>query len=275
MVITEPGIYSIPPEQYHADPVEGGSLTSSGARKLLRCPARFRHELDCPPAPTEAMEVGSAAHRLVLGVGPELVRVEAPDWRSSAARAERDRARAEGKIPLLAHQHDAVHAMAARLREHPLAGALLRRPGKPEQTLVWRDSRTGVRCRAMVDYLSTPRRRLILVDYKTTSDASDDGIRSSVARYGYHQQAAWYCAGVRALGLSDDPAFLFIFQEKEPPYLARVVELDRPAMEYGEQRNRRALEIYRECVESGRWPGYSDKEITLISLPEWAYKESE
>lgn len=127
----------------------------------------------------------------------------------------------------------------------------------------------------MVDYLSTPRRRLILVDYKTTSDASDDGIRSSVARYGYHQQAAWYCAGVRALGLSDDPAFLFIFQEKEPPYLARVVELDRPAMEYGEQRNRRALEIYRECVESGRWPGYSDKEITLISLPEWAYKESE
>lgn len=38
--ITEPGVYDLPAEVYHADPVEGGSLSSTGARKLLppSCP---------------------------------------------------------------------------------------------------------------------------------------------------------------------------------------------------------------------------------------------
>ena len=278
MVITEPGIYSIPPEQYHADPVEGGSLTSTGARRLISaCPARYRYELENPPEPTDAMDIGSAAHRLVLGAGAELEVIDAPDWRTRSARERRDEARAAGRIPILAADYETARAMAEVVADHPIAGAALRRQGAPEQTLVWRDRPTGVWCRAMVDYLPTPQRgrRLVLVDYKTCSDASTAGIRASVARYRYHQQAAWYLTGVRELGLSEYPALIFVFQERSAPHLVHVVEIDPDDLLLGEALNRRALEIYRECVESGRWPGYSDKEITLISLPEWAYKESE
>src|SRR5258708_26204894 len=40
------GVYGIPADAYHADPIEGGSLSSSGARRLLPpgCPALFRQD---------------------------------------------------------------------------------------------------------------------------------------------------------------------------------------------------------------------------------------
>ena len=48
MIIDQPGIYDIPEDQYHRDPVPGGSLSASGAKKLLADggPARYRHQLD-------------------------------------------------------------------------------------------------------------------------------------------------------------------------------------------------------------------------------------
>ena len=52
MTITEPGVYEMPAEEYHADPVEGGSLSSTGARRLLEmAPARWRYEQAHPSPP--------------------------------------------------------------------------------------------------------------------------------------------------------------------------------------------------------------------------------
>ena len=50
---------------YHAGP----SLSSTGARKILDCPARFKWERDNPPPPKPAYDFGHLAHRLVLGEG--------------------------------------------------------------------------------------------------------------------------------------------------------------------------------------------------------------
>src|SRR5438270_12221695 len=100
--VTAPGVYDLPEYVYHADPVPGGSLSQSGAKKLLAtCPARFRYERDHPPAPTDAMELGTAAHKLVLGIGPDLVEVEAKDWRTKAAQEAAEVARARGAVPVL------------------------------------------------------------------------------------------------------------------------------------------------------------------------------
>ena len=88
MIIDQPGIYDIPEDQYHRDPVPGGSLSASGAKKLLADggPARYRHQLDEPEAPSEDMEFGTAAHKLVLGVGAPLVEVKADNWRGNDAK---------------------------------------------------------------------------------------------------------------------------------------------------------------------------------------------
>lgn len=272
--ITEPGVYQMTAEEYHADPVAGGSLSSSGARKLLApsCPAIFRYEQDHGQAPKREFDFGQAAHQMVLGEGPDLVVIEADNYRTKAAQIDRDEARIAGMVPLLRAEYDQVQAMADGLRQHPVAAALFDPArGRPEQTLVWRDRPTGVMRRARLDWLPHPGSgRLIIADYKTCRSAEPSALARAVEQYGYHQQADWYRSGARALGLADEAAaFVFVCQEKTAPYLVTVVELDAATLRIGAARNRRALAIYRECVTSGRWPGYSD-EIALLSLPVWA-----
>ncbi|MGQ5576039.1 PD-(D/E)XK nuclease-like domain-containing protein [Streptomyces sp. ECR3.8] len=277
--ITEPGVYEMSLDEYHADPVPGGSLSSTGARKLLppSCPALYRHEQDAPKEPRKTFEMGHAAHRRLLGEGPELILVDAARWDTKLIKARLAEIRAAGNVPLKRPDLEQIDAMAKALADHPVAGRLFQPGrGKAEQSLFWQDQRTGVWCRARPDWTPNrgPGQRLILVDYKTTTDASPEGVQRAVAAYGYHQQAAWYLAGAKALGLhgdGDEPGFVFVFQEKTAPYLVSVVELDFPALTLGAARNERALNVYRECVESGRWPGYSDR-IQYLPLPPWAEK---
>lgn len=279
--IASAGVYDIPAEAYHADPVPGGSLSATGARRILppSCPARYRWWADHHhESPKREYDLGHAAHTLVLGAGPQLVVVDAEDWRTKAARQARDAARDAGQVPLLAADHDTVQAMAAALRGHPVARALLD-PERmwPEQTLIWQDHPTGVWRRARLDTLPRPNTgmesRMILADYKTTGKSADpDSIERAVYDHGYHLQAAWYLTGVEALGLAETAAYLLIVQEREPPYLVTVAELATDALRIGGQLARRAIGTYAECTASGRWPGYCD-DVAYVSLPAWALRQ--
>jgi hypothetical protein len=279
LTITEPGVYDgIPDADYHRDCVAGGSLSSTGARRLLPpgCPAQFRWDTDNPPPPKPHFDIGHAAHKLVLGTGPEVVVVDAPDWRTKVAKEARDEAHARGAVPLLVAEWQRVQAMADALRRHDIASTLFDPArGRPEVTLVWRDDKTGTMCRARFDWL--PDRgpwRLIIPDYKTAHAVDLDALQRAVASYGYHQQSAWYRAGAMALGLGDeDTAFVFVCQQKHPPYLVTVVELDHVAMRLGAARNRQALDIHAHWTRAGRWPDHTDGEIAQLSLPAWVERE--
>ncbi|GAA4706291.1 PD-(D/E)XK nuclease-like domain-containing protein [Streptomyces youssoufiensis] len=271
--VTAAGIYpSMTAEEYHADPVEGGSLSSGGARRLLApgCPALFRYERDNPQPPKAHFEHGHAAHRLVLGDGPDLVPLDFADWRTKDARAERDAVRAEGAIPLLADDYEQVQAMAAALRSHPTAARLFS-AGQPELSLFWQDGPTGVMRRARLDWCPAPGPgRTIIPDYKTCRSAEPGALARAMYEYGYHQQADWYRAGARALDLvGDDAEFVFVCQEKTPPYLVTIFQPDAMAMRLGAARNRAALQRYAECTATGRWPGHAD-DVVYLPLPPWA-----
>lgn len=277
--ITAPGVYDLPVDVYHRDPVAGGSLSSSGARAMLppSCPARYRWELDNPgTGSTRAFDVGTAAHRLVLGAGEPIHVVDAPNWRTAAARAEADDARAAGHVPLLAHEYTVVEQMATALRNHPVAAALLdpARGGAAEQTLVWQDERTGVWCRALVDWLpaADPARRYYVPDYKTANAADLESLRRAMATYRYHQQAAWYVEGVRAVGVHPAPEFVFVVQEKAPPYLVTIYYPDAVAMRGADALNHVGRTVWQHCNATGEWPGYA-ADIVELSLPVWAERE--
>lgn len=279
--ITEPGIYPMSSAQYHADPVEGGSLSSSGARKLIppSCPALFRAWLDEGEEPSRTFDLGHLAHRQVLGAGEEIVVVDAANWRTKAAQAAQDEAYAAGKVPVLPHQWAQVEAMVAALRRHRIAGALLAEgTGTPEQALFWRDRPTGIWRRALIDWIQHPitGQRLIVVDYKTCVCASPEAVSKAMGSFGYNSQAAWYLDGVRALGLDGgiEPAFLCVFQEKTPPYLVTVGQPDPASLLWGDRGNRDAINAYRRCVETGHWPGYVD-DVISISLPAWTIRTLE
>lgn len=281
-VVTAPGVYDLKSADYHADPVPfemGGSLSSSGARKLLppHCPAVFHWEREHRPTPTRAFDYGHAAHQLVLGVGPELVPIDADSWRTKDAREQRDEAHAAGKVPILVDEYKSVTAMAEAIRKHPIASALLRPgSGNAERALFWQDAESSVWRRAMLDWLpNSTDARMVIPDYKTARSASPAQFQKSLVDFGYHQQAPWYIDAVQALGLAAEAAFVFIVQEKTPPYLVSVIEPDAQAIEIGRALNRRAIEIYAECTRTGDWPGYAN-DVELVGVPGWyAYRYEE
>ncbi|WP_263165451.1 PD-(D/E)XK nuclease-like domain-containing protein [Streptomyces sp. SCSIO ZS0520] len=267
----EPGLYEMTAVEYHAD---RASLSSSGARRILDCPALFRHEQDNPQPPKKTFDLGHAAHRLVLGTGPELVRIDADEWRTTAVKAEVAETRARGAVPLKPGEWQQVHDMAAALHRHPVAGRLFQAgTGTAESAGFWRDDRTGVMRRVLWDWRPDPGPgRTILPDYKTCRSAAPDALSKAMWEYGYHQQADWYRAGAQALDLADkDAEFVFVCQEKTPPYVVTVIQPDALAMRLGAARNRAALDTYAECVATGHWPGYTD-EIAYLPLPPWAEK---
>jgi len=275
--ISAPGVYDIPIDAYHADP-RPPSMSSSGARTILnRCPAVFRYQQDNPPAPKRHFDIGHAAHRVLLGLGAELVVLDPADFPSkngnlpdgytnAAMRAARDDAYGAGKVPLLKAEFEQVQAMAQAVDDHPFAGKLFRN-GVAEQSLIWQDDETGVWCRARPDYLVHEGR--IFPDYKTCQSAKPDDLRKSLWNFGYHQQCAWYQDGIRALGIHDNPAMAFVFQEKEPPYIVTVAIPDAYAREWAHMQNRKARDLFSQCLKSGEWPAYADDVVTL-ELPGYA-----
>lgn len=279
-VITEPGVYDLPAAVYHADPIPDGSLSCSGAKKLIppSCPALYRWWADNGQTPRAVFDFGRAAHAEVLGVGAPLSVVDADDWRGKAAREERDAAYAAGSTPLLRCDYEQVLAMAAALRRHPIASALFQPgTGRPEQSLFWFDREFGLWRRAMLDWLpDATGGRLIIPDYKSCASAEPGALARAFFQYGYHQQAPWYMDAAEALDLASgwEPAFVFVFQEKTPPYLVTVAQPNPEAIQWGRVLNRKALDVYRQCRETGHWPGYADDVISL-SLPAWAERQLE
>lgn len=276
--IDTPGVYDLPAEAYHADPVAGGSLSSSGARRLLppSCPALFQQWATVGQDHKAAFDFGHAAHALVLGIGAPITVIEAASWRTTTAQNEQKAAYAAGATPLLRADYEQVRAMAAALRTHPIASALFQ-PGRgdPEQTLIWIDQGSGIWRRAMLDWLpeSNDHTRLIIPDYKTTKSAHPLSLSKALYDYGYIQQAAWYLDGIDALGLSPhgEPAFVFVFQEKTPPHLVTVVQPSPESVQWGRVLNRKAIDLYQQCSINDDWPGYPGcDEVISLSIPRWA-----
>jgi hypothetical protein len=272
----EPGVYSLTDEEYFAPALANVTLSSSGAKLLLAPggPARFRHQLDTRAVTVKReFDVGHAVHTLVLGSGPEPVPYagtgkDPEAWRTDADKAKVAAIRAEGKVPLKLSDFEAATAMAVAVRKHPLAGKLFVN-GQPEQTLIWRDEATGVMCRMKADWL----RATGFVDLKTTDNAAPDSLSKSAYNFGYYIQDAFYRRGFRALHPGVDPWCAFVAVEKQPPHLVHVHQLKERALAYGDRKVSEALERYRDCTESGVWPGYPDDEITEIDLPPYVRTE--
>ena len=269
-----PGVHDISEHDYFA---ATGALSCSGAKLLLppSCPALFRYRQDHPEH-KDVFDFGSAAHKMVLGAGPELAVIDAPDWRTKKAQEAKKAAYAGGRTPLLAAEHAQVLAMTEAIRRHEIAGPLLdpANGGHAEQSLFWVDEETGVHRRCRVDRLPEPGRGpFVVTDYKTTDHADPDSIAKAVTNYGYLQQEQWYLDAVRALGLDEDPDFWFVFQEKNAPYLVNVARVREGDRWIGRARNRQAIERFRDCTERDVWPGYegdTEDGITDITLPPWA-----
>lgn len=267
----KPGIYDMESHEYHADPCPEVSLSSTGIKRLLEypfegCPALFKYLLDNPEPPKDVWDIGKAAHTLLLGKGEKVVVVEADAWRTKEAKSQRDSAREKGHTPLLRKNYEQVQAMIAQAHKEPTVKALFK-GGEAEKVLIWWDDEFKLWCRGMLDY-SHPAQ--IVSDYKTCASAHPESIQRALFSYGYYVQAAFYLEGVKALGIMENPGFVFLFQEKKEPYLTLPVQVDKEGLDWGAVVVRKAKMLLRECLDNDTWPSYNKGKLFTACLPKYA-----
>lgn len=294
----EAGIYQdISNEDYHHGPGDSKSDLDRVRRSPLHYKANKDAANDNANSPTADQAFGSAYHTFILepeefsnryvtvpegapkkptitqrnAAKPSPATVEAIDfW-------DKFEAESAGKEILDLDDLDTLHKMAEVLSDHPAARALLTSaPGRAEMSAYWIDPRTGLLLRCRPDFW---REDGILVDLKTTGDASLEEFSRSMVKWRYHVQAPFYLDGTNEAIIQSGSAikrpeqFVFLAQEKKPPYAPACYVLDDEGMRIGRAQYRADLDRLAECKASGEWPGYGSQ-IQKIAVPVWYSKNA-
>jgi hypothetical protein len=264
-------VREMPAELYHSDPAIG----STAIKALLRSAAHYKSEyLDgVKRDETKALRIGTYIHTAALE--PERWKRDfftAPEWlhhgNSKEGKAERAAFRASvspNHKTVDDDEYQLVEAIAASIRRHPAASYLLRDVAATELSLFWECETTGVACKARLD--ST--KRGVVVDLKSTEDASPEAFTKAIINYGYDSQCAHYWDGYAATHGQEPAGYFWIVVEKSAPYAVAVYSAGEDVLARGRTRRLRALDRLCESRASGIYPGYGDM-VQQISLPSWA-----
>ncbi len=266
---------------YHSDPCPEPSLSRSVAYEIVtRTPghARVMHPRlnpDHEETHDEKFDIGSAAHKLILGKGRGVHIIDAKDYRTDAAKFARDTARGRGMVPMLTHQYkDAeklVDAFNAQLGNFGLADILSEDTGRSEVVAAWRDP-VGGWCRVMFDRL---QRNLAIWDVKTTKvDITEETLGRHCASMHYEFQNAFYERGLEHLfpEMKGRVEFGLIFVEVNEPFAIMPVRLPRDALAKGRHMVAKAMERWAEAKRDGVWPMYSGQ-VRTVEYPPWEIAE--
>lgn len=245
----------------------------SSLKQYSKSPAHYRAYLDNPPEQTPAMFLGSVVHCLILEPDKfEEKYIVAParriDRRTTAGKNEwaafEAASAGKGIIPqdiwgTALNMAAAVNACHAR--------NLVELCERHEQAITWTDPVTGLACKGRLDAYS-PHTGVVL-DIKTTSDASPRAFQRTIATYLYHGQAAFYLDGLLANGITAAQHFIFIAVEKEPPYAVASYACGPEMIAAGRRLTRQYLDMHKSCLDAGQWPGYPNR-VQPIELPRWS-----
>lgn len=264
-------VMDLPSEVYHS-PV---GVSASGLKSILKSPATFNHGRTHKSEASPAMILGSAVHTAVLEsdkfADEYTVKPLGTDRRTKAGKeAFESFEKANIGKTILGHEDwQLAKSMADRAKSHPVFSKMLA-SGVAEVSF-FAKSASEILVKARPD-LYIPSTGL-LVDLKTTQDASPDAFIRTVINSKYHVQAAFHMEVVRWSGL---PAAEFVFAaiEKEPPFEMGLYYLDPEMIAIGRGLAMEALTIYGRCMASGEWPGFPEK-VTELKFPHWYTKQFE
>lgn len=173
-----------------------------------------------------------------------------------------------GKTLLTEDQHARVQGMVASVRAHPAYQVLFVGGGRAEHSFYWRDPHFDVVCKTRPDWINKDG---VIVDYKTTQDASPHGFAKSCANYRYEVSTAFGLDGVRTHEPEVGP-YILLAIEKEEPFACAFYQLDQESVDVGRVAYIRNLATYASCKQADKWPGYPPT-IESLSLPGWKLKE--
>lgn len=280
--VENPGYYRLPESEYHGDPAPKPSVSSSVLTTLIKKTAKdawYQHPRLNPEYEAEdktSYDLGSVAHALLLGKGPEIVVIDENDWRKKATQDARDRALADGMQPCLKKVYDQADAMATAAREQ-LAddkdNHMAFTNGHAEVSCLWREEvLDGVRmwCRSRIDWLMDDLS--CIYDYKTWGGGTDpDDFIKYLARESRDIQAPMYQAGIAAIEDIDWDGipWRWVVQDPNPPYVLMVCEMHPEDQEWSYERYKWALEQWAKSGMAGKWAGRTPR-THLMQVPPYA-----
>ncbi len=287
-------IANYPKAAYHGDK----EATNQGGLVLLadETPAHFVHEWAKPyvdESGSDVMKLGTMTHEALFepdayarymvqpnfgdgrykaaqdakaewlqGVPAEWVDVETSDKGK-----EKRTLNAKAKI-ITAKEKAAVEGMALSLVSHPTLRSLgvFDKPMLAETTVYWVDEETRILQRARLDLVSLQKR--LVLDLKTTEKAGVIDFGKHIGNMRYDFQGAHYMTAAQAVEPSwvNNSDYIFMVAERDPPYVCAVYMLDEGDLARALAERKAALRLLRQCIDSGKWPGYSDR-IEPIKVP--------
>jgi len=268
-------------------------VNASTLKELYRkSPKHYQAGLDNPEEPHRALTLGSAIHSLVLEgvdhfienyvVMPEFepteidkktnkVKPKTSGWRNTKDYKEQ-------KAQFLKHnykktvldqeEYDLCHSVNKAVVESPYYYAI--EQGACEVTVL---SKTrGMDSKAKFDILLNFEDEVIIMDLKTTKDASPEAFTKSVFNYDYDLAAAWYMETLLSLPEYSEKTirFQWLAVEKQAPFSVCCYEASSEVLMNGRAKCSKALVKYKEWLAVGGQSGYpAESEIVDVKVPSW------
>lgn len=280
----EPGIYNMPDAEYFAHP----AINNSGLKDMLVSPAHYKWRKDNPKEATPDMLSGSACHCAILEPDkfmeryailpdnaparptPQMLGAKNPS-ESSAQRIQfwsTFKAQAGGRQVLSNEEAAEYLHIGTTIRNHPELSVMFDK-GMAERAVFGNDPVTGVLCKCKPDYLTQVGKYKIMLEMKSTEDARPEPFTRTAFKFGYYQAGAYYTDIMEWAGLGRPDLYLIVAFERAPPYGVKIYEVSPEALEFGARQYRKALNLYKHCLDMNEWPNY-DTTIEVLSLPAWA-----
>ena len=247
-------------------------ISSTGVRTFKKNKKQFEygltHEL---VKQTKAMADGTAVHAFFLErdkFNTDFV-IKPADMRLNTKAGKEWALEHQSKIIIDSELGNNLYEMEKSFMDSP-AKLIYVIKGQTELSYFWDDLGT-IKGKCRPDWLSDDGE--IVVDVKTTTDASPRGFQKSISNWGYHLQLGWYMRGLQKLGF-DTYDFIFIAIEKTPPFSVGVYRADRDMINHAMQELDKLVPEIDNALQTKEFPDYTP-EITSIGLPPWMIDKKE
>ena len=278
-------------------------VSQSELKEVLRSPAHWlaRYGPNAEPTfPSTAMIIGTALHAKVLEpevfdkgfvdrsskpkeltigqLKEELDNAEI-EYKKTAKKPELeallypDGKPVDKRTSLAPEDFRAVCGMADALRTHPVAGQWFD-PGRKNyrrgnEVSLYVDDLEGVKVKGRLDRLEKTSNGWLILDLKTTDDASPDAFSKKSFNLGYYIQAAFYSDLVRLVFGEQNVEFMFCAIERRAPHGIGLYKASEEMIQLGREKYLEALRTLKYCQNREIFPGYSP-EPQELQLPGWA-----
>ena len=137
-----------------------------------------------------------------------------------------------------------------------------------QNSLFWVCPESGLKLKARPDI--SKKHKNVIVDIKTTLDASPKGFAKQVANLDYPTQAMIQINGAVQTGLMKEvDVYYWLAVEKVPPYNAQIYEFAKEDWQFVDHRLTYHLKILKQAIDENKFVGYgqqADNSFGILTL---------